>query len=103
MEPKEPGKTISLLGRAALRANRDGQRARKVFDLGYVRGHAVSLPIIAECRAPDRRCARRWRARLGVTQTYRLAQKTIRDDMEDNKAKTCANWISILRHVGTIS
>jgi hypothetical protein len=24
-------------------------------------------------------------------------------DMEDNKAKTCANWIRILRHVGTIS
>ena len=39
----------------------------------------------------------------GVTQTYRLAQKTILDDMEDDKAKTCANWITILRHVGTIS
>jgi hypothetical protein len=39
----------------------------------------------------------------GVTQVYRLAQKTILDDMEDDKAKTCENWIVILRHVGTIS
>jgi hypothetical protein len=39
----------------------------------------------------------------GVTQVYRLAQRTILDDLEEDKAKTCANWIPILRHVGTIS
>jgi len=38
----------------------------------------------------------------GVTQVYRMAQRTILDDLEDDKAKTCSNWISILRHVGTI-
>jgi hypothetical protein len=37
-----------------------------------------------------------------VTQTYRLAQRTIGDDMELKKAKTCENWIAILRQAGTI-
>jgi hypothetical protein len=39
----------------------------------------------------------------GVTQVYRLAQRTILDDLQEDKAKTCANWIPILRHVGTIN
>lgn len=38
----------------------------------------------------------------GVTQVYRLAQHTVLDDLQENKAKTCANWISILREVGLV-
>jgi hypothetical protein len=38
----------------------------------------------------------------GVTQVYRLAQRNILDDMDEDKAKTCGNWIPILRHVGII-
>jgi hypothetical protein len=38
----------------------------------------------------------------GVTQVYRLAQRTILDDLEKDKAGTCDNWFAILRHVGTI-
>jgi hypothetical protein len=38
----------------------------------------------------------------GVTQVYRLAMRTIGDDIEDDKVKTCDNWLPILRNVGTI-
>lgn len=38
----------------------------------------------------------------GVTQVYRLSLRTILDDLEQDKSKTCDNWLSILRSVGTI-
>jgi hypothetical protein len=38
----------------------------------------------------------------GVTQVYRLASGTIMDDIEDDKTKTCGNWLPILRNAGTI-
>jgi hypothetical protein len=38
----------------------------------------------------------------GVTQVYRLAQHTISGDLEQNKTKTCGNWIVILREAGTV-
>jgi hypothetical protein len=38
----------------------------------------------------------------GVTQVYRLASRTIMDDIEDDKIKACGNWLPILRNAGTI-
>jgi hypothetical protein len=74
----------------------------KMGDRNGIDVKAYGRAIIAAAAATNGWSYKRSDLIPGVTQVYRLATRTIMDDLEQNKAKTCGNWLSILREVGTI-
>ena len=74
----------------------------KMGDRNGIDVNAYARAIIAAASAANGSSYNRSDLIPGVTQIYRLAQRTILDDLQQDKSKTCDNWLAILRSAGTV-